>query len=319
MDQCLPLAIEYLEIQVVGQKIEEMSDWYEVILVFSEPISDLFLIVFGGVFVSAFGPHIRRWIRDTRKNDNEKQREAKEKLEGLIAESESALSNNETSKQTRLKTIIAVLRFELANLRLIRNFIGVILFALAIAILVGALRMTNAWFDEMLEESTKLQHESILRLARSHIQWVDELQKEMLYMRTVQSADKPTALPGGGQTKGERAEFLHEKLKWNEEQRSKLLREELCRLRSYVAGENNAGDDRQRIWVASSTYRACMLEKGWMVKPCSPEEENCTELIYFDTKCTSITRRWVKNGGDSYDVKRCLVPTLQERLQAEGF
>ena len=294
-----------------------MNEWTYVVGEWFEAIWSLTLVFLGGVIAYVFGPQIRKWVRAQQQQEKEKHRESIDGLKKFIAEAENKLAKEDQPKQFTLKAVTAMLKFQLAHLRLVRIFVGVVTLVLGLGVCAGVVWLMDAGFETIRAGLLQERHEITLQAARRHVEGVDK-NREMLYLRTLGQNEKPEP-PGEGHARGGHLQFLEEAVKWREEQRAMRDREQLCRFRSYVAGENNTGEDRQRIWVASYSYRACMLEKGWLVESCNPQEDNCRELTYFETRCTVLVRGWLERGGDPYEVKGCLFPSVQERMSAEGY
>lgn len=81
--------------------------------------------------------------------------------------------------------------------------------------------------------------------------------------------------------------------------------ESICKSRAYVESEGTNSSDVRRIIVASSTYRACMLEEGWLIEECGAGEQDCIELLYLETTCALMLREWLVQGGDDSDLQHC--------------
>ena len=292
-------------------------EWIELVEDLLSGLWNVSLVVFGGVIVLIFGPRIRTWYRAYEQKEAEKQKKVIEELERLIADTDSQLANEGQPKDRGLRFVTAAFRFVLANLKAVQVTAGLVSLAIAVVVGVGVFWLLDKAYEPARARLLQEGHEVTMQAARNHVESVDK-NRELLYLRTLEQIEKPEP-PGEGHTRGEHAQFLEDALEWRGEQRAISMREELCRYRAHAAGENNSGNDWRRIWVTSLSYRECMLEEGWFVELCSPQEDGCKELTYFETPCTITVRLWLENGGDPFEVKRCLFPSLDERLEAEGY
>lgn len=69
----------------------------------------------------------------------------------------------------------------------------------------------------------------------------------------------------------------------------------ICSFRAKNEGNIKGYDDIDRISIISNSYRACMLEQGWLTEPCTENGNDCFNILYVENKCTFFTRIWLED------------------------
>ena len=87
-----------------------------------------------------------------------------------------------------------------------------------------------------------------------------------------------------------------------------LRAELICTLRAQIeSGQGAWVFEVERMSLMATSYQACMLEKGFDMERCSPEEPDCKELSYQESVCMSLTRKWLTGEVTHNTIKHCRV------------
>ena len=132
------------------------------------------------------------------------------------------------------------------------------------------------------------------------VEMIDE-SKHDLYRRTIREPIDPVCV-------SEKKLSIDESdkcIQYFEREIEILDRQELCRSKAFLVSFKDTTNDLKKVHITILTYEICMLEEGWSTEPCSKEEKDCVELSYLESTCTSLTRHWIKDGGDDKTIEMC--------------
>ena len=275
-------------------------EWVEFYLPLISTVGNFLLIVTAAIVANHLSPSVAKWIA------NYKEREAnnRKKVDALVKQHES----KESSETDRRNATFAIWKIAFKGWWPVLASLGVL-----IVMMTWVVLMSTVYLPRAQQES----HESRVLVASSHVNLVDESRK-LLWYRVLDRRAKPEP-PGEGHTQAEQRDYLLAYQSWLEEQVKQLRHQELCEQEAIVATESlpHPQKDHPRIRVTRSAFKACMLEEQWRTEHCSPEESGCDEIFYVETECTSLTRRWLREGNDIdfEPVRECLnLPVSQVPL-----
>ncbi|MDE0507290.1 MAG: hypothetical protein OXI17_01480 [Gammaproteobacteria bacterium] len=90
------------------------------------------------------------------------------------------------------------------------------------------------------------------------------------------------------------------------EQEIAINRQQLkCNLLAYVESKRMQSIELERMAIARASYQACMLDEGWYTTDCVSTEENCVEILYASSPCTSMIREWLETGRGNSVIEYC--------------
>ena len=252
----------------------QIYEWMRIL----EPVSGLIVVILGGLMVLILWYRLKPWLElQDRKTDEKKNRI--KKLKQVLKSDVSDETRNKAS--TEYRKLVAV--------DVIQNLVIVFVFVLIVFLLFEAYKYLE---NDSWEASRKLRIEMV--------ETIDESKLD-LYRRTIREPIDPVCV-------SEKKLSIDESdkcIQYLEREIEIVDRQELCRLKALLVSFKDTAIDLNKIHITILTYQICMLEEGWSTEPCSKEEKDCVKLSYLESTCTSLTRDWIKDGGDDKAIEMC--------------
>ena len=264
-----------------------MYEWLKIL----EPVSGLIFGIVVGLMVLILWYRLKPWLELQDRKTNEKKNRIK-KLKHVLKCDDS----DEARKKalTKYRKLVAVDGIQIL----------VLLFVFVLIILL------------ILEAHETLEIDSAETLQQSRnelVQMIDESKRE-LYRRTIREPIDPVCVSEKKLSIDETNKCIQ-----NLERETEILnRQSLCRLKALLVSYKDTASDLKKIDITILTYDICMLEEGWSTEPCSKEEKDCVEISYLESTCTSLTRDWIKDGGDDKTIEMCEKELMRKIERHDG-